>query len=261
MASYVRYALSGSDTFATSWRLLRAAGAAGDDAAIDEWVKAQLRVEEPWMLREAAVDAAATRGFREAARPNLSDPYPRVRMRAASALSGDAASMVDRATLARKDTWPMVRAEAVESLRSEPDALPVVIAAVNDSMSVVRAAAIRVLTDAPHDEGWDRIHARLRAKNEWPIVTEAAIAYVVAHCRTDAAESLFRIVMRAAPSSALTEDLNNAARAIEALRQLGTPEANAVIERLRATPGVPPTLKMALDAPLPEDGGCANSEP
>jgi hypothetical protein len=209
------------------------------------------------MLRAAAVDAVTARGEREQARPSLDDPYPRVRVRAATALSGDPASLLERATLARRDPWPMVRAAAVHSLRTEPSALPVVVASVDDSMSVVRVAAIEVLTPASHDEGWNRIHGRLRAANEWPNVTAAAIAYAAAHCRTDASESLFRVVMRASPSNALTEDLNNAARAIEALRALGTPEASMALERLRATPEVPPTLKMALDRPLGEDARCA----
>ena len=261
LSSYVRYGLSEPSSFETTWRLLRSAGAAGSDVRIDDWVMAQLAVEEPWMLREAAIDAAAVRGLREAVRRNLSDPYPRVRMRATAVLSGDAPSMLERATLARKDTWPMVRAQAVQSLRGEPKALPVVIAAVDDPMSVVRASAIDVLSDAPHDEGWERVHARLRASNEWPIVTESAIAYVVAHCRLDAAESLFRVVLRAAPSNALTEDLNNSARVIEALRALGTPEAEAVIQRLQATPSVPPTLKMALEAPARAGGGCVAGSP
>jgi len=261
LAVYVRYAIPDAESFSTRWRLLESAGGAGPEPRIDDWVATHLVTEEPWMLRESAVGAAAERGFREAVRPNLEDPYPRVRMRSAAVLSGDRASMLDRATLARKDTWPMVRAEAVRSLRSEAEALPVVIAAVDDSMSTVRAAAIEVLAAAPHDEGWKRVHGRLRRSNEWPMVTEAAIAYVVAHCRTDAAESLFRVVLRAAPSSALTDDLNNAARAIEALRVLDTPEANQVIERLRATPGVPPTLKMALDAQAPEAGGCTEVTP
>ena len=261
LTSFVAHALSSADEFATAWRLLASAGAAGPNESIDAWVQSQLERPDPWMLRAAAVDAATARGFRDQARPALADPYPRVRMHAARALSGDAESMIERATLARKDVWPMVRASAVTSLRSEGEALPVVIAAVNDSMSMVRAAAIEVLIPLPHDEGWDRIHARLRASNEWPEVTAAAIEYVVAHCRTDAAESLFRVVLRAAPSNALTDDLNNAARAIEALRHLSTPEANSVIEQLRATPEVPPTLQMALDAPLPDSEICTAAPP
>jgi hypothetical protein len=256
IASFVEYAAPKSADFSAKWRLLQSAGVASSSVEVDRWVRSQLDGPEEWMLRQAAVGAITARGHREDARGSLGDPYPRVRARAAAALSGDPDTMLERATLVRRDVWPMVRAEAVASLRTEGDAIPVVVAAVDDSMSEVRAAAIEVLSAAPHDEGWDRIHRRLRARNEWPRVTAAAIDYVVAHCRTDAAEALFRVVMRASPSNALTEDLNNSARAIEALRVLGTPEAQAAVDQLRQAEGVPPTLKMALEQPLPEDGGC-----
>ena len=232
-----------------------AAGINSDD--IDRWVRSQLAGPEEWMLRQAAVDSITARGHRGDARSALADSYPRVRAHAAAALSGDPDTLVERATLARRDTWPMVRAEAVTSLRTEGDGLPVIVASVDDSMSLVRAAAIDVLTEASHDEGWARIHKRLSARNEWPRVTKAANGYVVAHCRTDAIQALLGIIMRAAPGNALTDDLNNAALAIEALRALGTPEADAAVEQLRGTAGVPPTLKMALEQPLPEDSGCA----
>jgi HEAT repeat protein len=150
----------------------------------------------------------------------------------------------------------MVRAAAVVSLRSEAAAIPVIVASVDDSMSLVRAAAIEVLADSSQPDGWDRIHRRLRDASEWPSVTAAAIEYVVAHCRTDAVDSLLRVVMRAAPSHALTEDLNNAALAIGALRALGSPESRAAIDLLQGAEAVPPTLKIALERPLAEDGGC-----
>ena len=127
------------------------------------------------MLRQAAVDAITARGHREEARGSLSDPYPRVRARAAAVLAGDPDSLVERATLARRDTWPMVRAEAVTSLRTESDAIPVIVASVDDSMSLVRAAAIAVLAASSYDQGWERVHQRLGARNEWPEVTAAAI--------------------------------------------------------------------------------------
>jgi len=261
MTSFIAYAAPRSKDFPSAWRLLQGAAAAGRSAEIDRWVRSQVDGPEEWMLRRAAVEASAARGHREDARASLHDPYPRVRASAATALSGDDGSMLERASLARRDSWPMVRAAAVRSLRSETEALAVVVASVDDSMSQVRAAAIEVLTPSPSDEGWERIHRRLRAGDEWPLVTAAAIGYVVAHCRTDAAEALFRVVMRAAPGNALTEDLNNAALAIEALRALGSPEAVATVERLRGTQGVPPTLKTALEQPLAEDGRCARAPP
>ncbi|MGB8330760.1 MAG: hypothetical protein WCE62_11590 [Polyangiales bacterium] len=256
IAALIEYAAPKSNDFPTAWRLLQSAKAAGPSEQVDRWVRSQLDGPEQWMLREAAVDAITARGHRQDARASLGDPYPRVRARAAMALSGDSASLVGRATLARRDIWPMVRADAVRSLRTEGEAIPVIVAAVDDSMSMVRVAAIEVLTASSHEEGWARIHRRLRASNEWPQVTVAAIDYVVAHCRTDAVQALLRLVLRASPSDAGTDDLNNAARAIVALRILGTPEAEAAVEQLRLRQGVPPTLKMALEQPLAEDSRC-----
>lgn len=261
LTSFVAYGASRSEDFSSTWRLLQSAADAGPSGEIDRWVRSHIDGPEEWMLRQAAVEASAARGHREVVRASLKDSSPRVRASAASVLSGDDGSMLERATLARRDPWPMVRVAAVRSLRSEGAALAVVVASVDDSMSQVRAAAIEVLTPSPHDEGWERIHRRLRARDEWPRVTAAAIDYAVAHCRADAAEALFRLVMRAAPGNALTEDLNNAARAIEALRALGSREALATVEQLRGTEGLPPTLKMALEQPLAEDSRCAPTPP
>ena len=261
LTAFIEYAAPRSTDFPSAWRLLQSAGAAGPSVTIDRWVRSQLDEPKAWMLRQSAVNAISARGHRENARASLADPYPRVRASAATALSGDHQSVLERATLARRDVWPMVRAAAVSSLRTEGEALAVVVASVDDSMSEVRAAAIEVLSASSRDEGWDRIHRRLRARDEWPSVTKAAIEYVVAHCRTDAAEALFALVMRAAPSNARTEDLNNAARAIEALRALGSPEAVATIEALRTTRDIPPTLKMALEQPLAKGGGCRRAAP
>lgn len=259
ITSLIEYAAPKATDFSTKWRLLRSAKAAAQSDATDRWVRSQINSPKEWMLRRAAVDSLTARGRREDVRASLKDPYPRVRAGAATALSGDSETLLARAELARRDPWPMVRAAGVMSLRTETDAIPVIVASVDDSMSVVRAAAIEVLTASPHEDGWERIQRRLRRRDEWPQVTAAAIDYVVAHCRTEAAEDLFRIVMRAAPSNALTEDLNNAARAIEALRALGSPEAVVTIEQLRSTAEVPPTLKIALEQPPAEDGGCSGA--
>ncbi|MGB5810176.1 MAG: hypothetical protein WBG86_06575, partial [Polyangiales bacterium] len=188
-------------------------------------------------------------------------PYPRVRAVAARALTGDEATMMRRATLARRDPWPLVRAESVTSLEGDAVAMPVVVAAVDDPMSAVRSAAIAVLVGVPDDTGWSRVHARLRKHDEWPEVTAAAIEYVVAHCRTDAVEALFVVIRRAASPSPRTDDLNNAARAIEALRVLQSPESEAALEHLRGAEGVPPTLKMALEEPIADLPRCPVQAP
>ena len=98
LTSFVEYAVGRSGDFPTSWRLLRSAGAAGPSASIDGWAERQIRDAEPWMLRAAAVDAVTARGERQHAREALADPYPRVRARAASALSGDPSTLLARST-------------------------------------------------------------------------------------------------------------------------------------------------------------------
>lgn len=261
VASFIEYAAPRSNDFSTTWRLLKGAPAAGPSESVDRWIESHLQAPKEWMLRQAAVDAVAARGLRADTRVALEDSYPRVRAHAARVLSKDPDSMTARATLARKDPWPMVRAEAVMSLRSEPAATPVIIAAVDDPMSEVRAAAIRALTGATHGEGWDRIDAHLRNRNEWPQVTAAAIEYAAAHCRIDAVDALVGVVRRAATPSALTDDINNAAQAIVALRVLDTPEARAAVQQLGGSAEVSPTLKMALEEAVPRHRRCVPMAP
>lgn len=259
LRGFIEYAAPRARDFETRWRLLQSSGSAAPSDEVDRWLDRELRADDAWMIRRAAVEALTARGAREQTRPALDDEYPRVRAAAATALASDADSLLARATLARRDVWPLVRAAAVESLRGEPDALPVIVAAIDDSMSVVRTAAIQTLTPASHDEGWERIRGRLVRTDEWPRVTAAAIEYARVHCRSDAAEPLFRVVRRAASRQPTTDDLNNAAFAIEALRVLGTPESRAAVARLHELPDVPPTLKTALGRPLPNEGVCTAS--
>jgi hypothetical protein len=254
----VEQALDDASLFSTRWRLLRSAGRAGASERIDRWLIAELREADEWMLRDAALEALVMRGQRDPARGSLTDSYPRVRAHAAILLAEDAGTTLERARLARQDPWPMVRAAAVQSLAREDEALPVLVAAVDDGMSVVRAAAIGALAHRPEPDGWSRIHGRLVDPREWPDVTAAAVGYVIAHCRADAVGALLQVVRRASGSNARTDDLNNAARAIEALRALGTPEAEGVIEQLRRIEGIPPTLKMALARPLPGAARCGS---
>ena len=245
-----------SNDFATDWHLMTASATAQPSDRIDGWLVTESRESEPWMLRAAAVDALAARQ-RDAALPDaLEDPYPRVRLRAATVLAGDSETMTRRATMARRDVWPMVRAAALLSLRNEPAARPVIEAAVDDPMSEVRAAAVSALVDAPNDAGWERVHARLRNQNEWPSVVAACIAYVRVHCRRDAVEALYYVVKRAASPSALTDDVANAAQAVEALRALGTPDAEAIVAQLHAAETLPQPLETALKRRLSEPSAC-----
>ncbi len=256
VASCITAGASLAADFETHWRFVLSARATPPSAEIDDWLASVASESEEWMLREAAIEALALRGQQAAARAGLQDPHPRVRSRAADALAGDPESRLERAQLARRDRWPMVRTEAVRSLRAEEEALPVLIAAVDDPMSSVRSAAIDALASSASPQGWDRVHARLRDRREWPAVTESAIGYAAAHCQTDAVPALMEVVLRAASASAQQEDFNNAARAIFALRRLDTAEARTHLRRLEASPGLPPTLQIALTETLAEAPPC-----
>lgn len=256
VSSCITAGASQASDFDTGWRFVLSARTAHASPAIDAWLASVASEAPEWMLRDAAIDALALRGHQAEARAALEDPYPRVRARAVKALAGDPESRLQRAQLARRDLWPMVRAEAVRSLGEEEEALPVLIAAVDDPMSEVRSTAIDVLASKVSPHGWDRVGARLRDRREWPAVTASAIGFVAAHCQSDAVPALMDVVFRAAPSSAQQEDYSNAARAILALRKLDTDEARTHLRRLEASPGLPPTLQTALLEALPEATPC-----
>ena len=249
-----------SDDFATAWRFAQSARGSGPNDAIDAWLREQLQTADKWMLRGAAVEALAMRDRLPMIRSALKDPSPRVRFLAAQALAGDPDSVLARAKLARRDRWPMVRAAAVMSLRDQPEVTPVVVAAVDDPMSEVRVAAIEVLKSAPHLQGWERIQGRLKSKDERPPVTAAAIEYVVAHCPADASDALVDVILRSAGRKAGPDDLNNAVRAIRALRGLQTPEGEAALKRLGRAPGLPPALALALEEPRAKLPSCARKK-
>ena len=249
-----------SEDFATAWRFLQSARGSGPSDAIDAWLGEQLQTADKWMLRGAAVEALAMRDRLPMIRSALNDRSPRVRFVAAQALAADPDSVLARAKLARRDPWPMVRAAAVLSLRGQPEATPVVVAAVDDPMSEVRLAAIEVLKHAPHLQGWERIHGRLKTKDEWPTVTAAAIEYVVAHCPADASDALIDVILRSAGRRAGPDDLDNAVRSIRALRALQTPEGESALKRLGRAPGLPPALALALEEPRGKLPSCTGKE-
>ena len=61
--------------------------------------------------------------------------------------------------------------------------------------------------------------------------------------------------------SALTDDINNAAQAVVALRALDTPEAEAAILQIHGATGLPQALQMALEEPLPKHRRCVPVAP
>jgi HEAT repeat protein len=177
----------------------------------------------------------------------LDDPYPRVRMAAVTALAADADTLLHRATIARRDRWPMVRVAAVLTL-GDPGVRRVLRAAVSDPAHAVRAAAIETLTAARDRGAAGGVARRLADEAEWPDVRSAAVAYVGAVCDRSAMETLVQIVERGLDPSAPGEEVALAAQTLPVLGGLGGALAERVIRRARA-PRAPPALRRAATVP------------
>lgn len=242
------YALNGADDFETRWRIARLAAQRPRWPVLDKWLVGLLG-NETWMLRAAALESLAAHGELAHVRAALSDSYPRVRVAALQQLTGDDVSLVARATLARRDVWPFVRAAAISSIAPSEDASDVVIAGLGDKHSVVRAAAIDALAASPTQAADDGVVERLRFQNEWPTVTQAAIRYVRQRCLHAATDALIDITRRGLSQSASDEDQHNASRAIAALKTLGTPAGDRFLATLEGAEDAPPFVRMPLKQP------------
>ncbi|MEZ4288613.1 MAG: hypothetical protein R3A47_10825 [Polyangiales bacterium] len=142
-AALLSGALSVQPSFETSYRLLRGPSSLSKQPSFVEFVKTAQRAD-PWMLRAKALSWATNVAAVDVEKA-LSDPYPRVRMAAIDQLATQPLTdsrIVDIATIARRDPWPMVRAQAVTSLRRTERGTPIVFAGVDDPSRIVRTAAI-----------------------------------------------------------------------------------------------------------------------
>src|SRR5690606_33417946 len=153
------------------------------------------------------------------------------------ALPDDASTAVTVAKLARRDAFPLVRAEAVRALASVEAAHPVVLAALGDPAERVRAAAIAAFAGTADRRPWAEIEASLRSDDERPLVTDAAIEYTRTLCVAESVPALAAVVARGQRPGAWEPHRATAGRAIMALAHLGTPDAREVLERAARGPG------------------------
>jgi hypothetical protein len=215
-------------------------------------------------MRAAALDAlAAVPGGGDARLlAGLDDPYPRVRIAAIAALSprlgASRAAAVRVAELARRDAFPIVRDAAVRALVAVEPARPVLVAALRDRAERVRAGAIETLAARRDAGAWSKVEERIRDEDEWPVVTDAAVAFARALCIESSVEALQVVVARAERPTPWDPDLASASLALEALAALGTPaaaEALAAASR-SATPAVAQSARAAAERAGGAPGAC-----
>jgi HEAT repeat protein len=257
-ATLLARASTDAERFEDRYRLIKAAAELEAEARADAWLVSVATDAEEWMLRSEAIAALALRRsprLAEAARRGLDDAYPRVRVAAADALGGDAASLRAVATLARRDPWPMVRASATSALGGSAEARPVVRAALGDRAQVVRAAAVRASIEAEDRGALDRVAQRLTDEDEWPEVIEAGIAYARELCLTALIDPLVAVLRRGMRPDAWAPDVDSAVLAVQALGLLGGQDARSAL-RSALSESAPGAIRAAAARAEREPGGC-----
>jgi hypothetical protein len=251
--------LARASRFADRWRLVRAARELpSDDGPVDAWLGGLAREAEEWMLRAAAMEAlgrrdAPDRG--EVARAALADDYPRVRVEAVAVLDGLDEADERLALLVRDDSWPMVRAAAIDAVWNRREALPVVRRAVRDRSARVRGAALAALARAGDAEAWPLVEARLADPEERPEVTVAALRYVRSQCVAEAGPAVLEVLERGIRPDAFAPHVDVAAVAADVAMRLGGQTAERAV-RAGSGPHVPASIRRAIAARQREPAPC-----
>lgn len=252
--------VSRAERFEDRWRVMRAARELPAADAVDAWLSTSSAEAEEWMLRAAALEALDRRaagGRVEAARRALDDSYPRVRIAAVRILDGLDESDGTLATMARRDSWPMVRAAAVDALFDRPAGREAVRQAIHDRSPRVRRAALVAATRGGYREAWALVRARLEDDDEWPQVTIAALHYVRDLCVVEAGPQVVGVLRRGLRPNAWAPDIDVAAVAADLAQRLGgetATEAAQIGGRAEAPASIRAAIERAADV-----GGCASN--
>jgi len=159
-------------------------------------------------------------------------------------LSSSPRDMESVARLATSDSWPLVRASAIEALATSSRALPVLRAAVGDHSSHVRTAAVGALRARRDPASWSVIEPRLRDDDEWPSVIEQGVGFARDLCLRQAGDALTVVLRRGLRPDAWAPDVDLALEAFEALVAIGGP-AGADAMRVASRPTAPGPLRAA----------------
>jgi hypothetical protein len=241
-------AMARAERFEDLWRLVQACRALPADSQVNAWLERTARNEERWMLRAAALEALRERGapgLQSVALAALKDAYPRVRCEAVKVFAATGKDLTLLSAHARKDSWPMVRAAAVEALTGVKGvgSSRVLSQALGDPAKVVRAAAVRSLAGRKEKGAWDKVAKRLQDEGEWPVVMTEAIAFARKLCLGESVAVLRQVVERGLEPRAWEKDVELAAQAVETLALIGSPEALLAVKEASA-PGAPPLLRV-----------------
>jgi hypothetical protein len=243
--------------FVTRFRIARAARTF-ESAAVDAWLDETARSAEEWMLRAEAVEALGARASRELLGVLLVDRYPRVRLAAAHAVARRGHEIPTLVALARHDAWPLVRAYALSEIADAPDGRAVVLEALRDPASAMRASALDLLRSRSAPDVDAPVAQILEDALEWPHVTARAIEVAEARCSDALGPALVRVIERGARSEASPGHLETAQLALRVALRMGGSTAAAA--RAAAEGPALPAFEVLLSHPQPPCGGRAAPE-
>jgi hypothetical protein len=260
VASLTERALSSEASrtdFVTRFRIARAARTF-ESATVDAWLDATARSAEEWMLRAEAIEALGPRASRELLGVLLVDRYPRVRLAAAHAVARRGHELPTLAALARHDAWPLVRAYALGEIADAPEGRAVLLDALGDPASAMRASALDLLRVRSAPDVDAPVAVILEDELEWPHVTARAIEVAEARCSDTLGPALVHVVARGARSQASPGHLETAQLALRVALRMGG--ATAARARAAAEGPAAPAFQAVLSRPQPPCGGRAAPE-
>ncbi len=251
-----------AELFEDRWRLVAAARALPSSPAVDAWLAALAKDEPRWMLRAAAIQALAERAAAQrtavASAALESDPYPRVRAAASAALAKDPGSLALLAKHAGRDSWPLVRAAAVDALASQAQGEKALRQSVMDKAHRVRAAALRALAKAGARDAWALVEQRLNDPNEWVEVKTEGVKLAEALCIQQSADALLGLLRKGIRPDAWAPEADLALLAFEALGNLGGEAARKAVA-LASSPEAPAAFKTAVHTQATRKPACGTA--
>lgn len=193
----------------------------------------------------------------------LGDPDVRVREASARALASPDAEFASRALLERleDDRWPLVRAAAADALSRHPAGPALdepLVDALGDASELVRARAVRALSERRASGAAARIRERLADAEEWPEVRAEAARALGVLCDAESADVLLAFAKKLADPMASPAAQLIGRGAVASLGRLASPDLKASLAQLTSK-DAPPHARRAAAAALSTRETCRAS--
>ena len=187
----------------------------------------------------------------------LNDPDVRVREAAVRASSGLPSTVPALSERLAKDPWPLVRiaaADALAAAKGSPSAASALSRAIEDESPHVRAHVIVALGEHQVRSDLEKIQARLRDEEEYPMVRAAAAQALAALCDTSSLDTLTSYAQKLLDPMATAQDHLIGSTALLALGDMHPADLETRLKPLRAK-GAPPQARQAADAVMQRRSG------